>query len=81
MIVNNNESIASLNEPILTALCAHVTENPENIKTKVLNNGNSNTGIVYIPTGGNIDPISVAGLNAAWKNAQKNPKKSMNQKQ
>jgi len=51
--VKNKESIASLNQPKLTALCAHVTEKPENISTKVLNKGNSNTGIVYIPSGGN----------------------------
>jgi len=63
---------------MLTARCAHVTENPENIRTNVLNSGNSQTGIVCTPTGGNIDPVSLVGHKAAWKNAQKNPKNNIN---
>ena len=77
-MVINKESIVSLYEPKIIALWAQVTEKPERINTNVLNNGNSNTGITKIPSGGNIEPISIAGHNAAWKNAQKNPKNNIN---
>lgn len=48
-----------------------------NNKTKVLNNGNWKVGIVKIPSGGKIEPISIAGHKDAWKKAQKKPKKSI----
>ena len=40
-------------------------KNPENIRTKVLNNGNSKTGITNNPTGGKVAPISIDGQSAA----------------
>jgi len=55
--VNANASIASLNQPIQTERCAHVTEKPETINTNVLYNGNSLAGITNSPSGGNTDPI------------------------
>jgi len=79
-IVKSKESIASLNQPKQTARWAHVTEKPEKIKTKVLNKGNSIEGIVWIPTGGNSEPISIEGHKAAWKKAQKKPKNNINQR-
>jgi hypothetical protein len=58
-------------------LWAHVTLNPDIINTKVLNKGKSNTGITCKPTGGHIDPISIEGHKAEWKNAQKKPKNNI----
>lgn len=46
-------------------------------KNKSVNKGNSNTGIVYIPSGGNTEPTSTEGHNAEWKNAQKKPKNNI----
>jgi len=46
-------------------LCAQVTLKPDIINTNVLNKGKSNTGITCKPTGGQIDPISTDGHNAA----------------
>jgi len=66
-----------LKEPKLTALCTQVTLNPEIIKTKVLNKGNSKTGITSKPVGGQIVPTSIEGHKAAWKNARKNPKNNI----
>jgi hypothetical protein len=46
------------------ALCTHVTLKPEIIKIKVLNKGNSKTGITCKPTGGHNVPTSIDGHNA-----------------
>lgn len=69
--------MASLKEPKLKPLCTQVTLNPDIIKTNVLNNGKSNTGITLIPTGGHIEPSSTEGHKAEWKNAQKKPKNNI----
>jgi len=58
-------------------LWAQVTLKPDIINTNVLNNGKSNTGITCNPTGGHIEPISIEGHKAEWKNAQKKPKNSI----
>jgi len=76
-IVSINPSIESLKDPKLIALCTQVTLKPDIIKTKVLNNGNSKTGITLRPTGGHIVPTSIDGHNAEWKNAQKKPKNNI----
>jgi hypothetical protein len=44
--------MASLNLPKLIALCVQVTDIPDKINTAVLNAGNSNVSIGYIPAGG-----------------------------
>ena len=59
-----NPSIESLKEPRLIALCTQVTLKPEIIKTNILNNGNSKTGITLRPAGGHIVPTSIDGLKA-----------------
>jgi hypothetical protein len=59
-----NPSIEFLKEPRLTALCTQVTLKPDIIKIKVLNNGNSKTGITFNPTGGQSVPTSIEGLKA-----------------
>jgi hypothetical protein len=60
-MVSKKESIACLKEPILTALCAQVTEKPETINTSVLKRGKSNVAIEFMPSGGKTEPVSIAG--------------------
>jgi hypothetical protein len=43
----------------------------------VFNNGTSNAFKGVIPTGGHVEPISIAGPNELWKKAQKNEKKNI----
>jgi hypothetical protein len=59
------------------AWCAYVTVAPEQSKIKVFNKGTSIGSKTSIPFGGQIEPISITGANAAAKNAQKKAKKNI----
>jgi hypothetical protein len=59
---------------------AETKANPEVSKITVLNKGNtygSKVSSTAIPTGGQTLPILIEGERLAWKNAQKNGKKSI----
>jgi hypothetical protein len=59
------------------AWCAYVTVTPEHNSNNVFNNGTSIGLKTSIPFGGQIEPISITGANAAAKNAQKKAKKNI----
>jgi hypothetical protein len=59
------------------AWCAYVTVAPEQSNNNVFNNGTSIGLNGSIPFGGQIEPISITGANAAAKKAQKNAKKNI----
>jgi len=61
--------------PLIKAWCDQVTVAPEDNKIAVFNNGTSKGLKAWIPTGGQIAPISMAGPSELWKNAQKKLKK------
>jgi hypothetical protein len=63
--------------PAVIAWCAYVTVAPEHNRIKVFNNGISIGSNTLIPFGGQIEPISITGANAAAKNAQKKAKKNI----
>ena len=81
IIVNTNPKTASAFCPAVIAWWAKVTVAPEHNKSNVFNNGISIGLNGSIPLGGQIDPISITGAKAAAKNAQKNAKKTLSQKQ
>jgi len=58
--------------PSINEWCAYVTVTPEDNNIIVFNNGNSKGFIAWIPKGGHCEPISISGLIALWKKAQKN---------
>ena len=76
-MVKNNEKVTKSFLPLTKALCAKVTETPEDSKITVFRKGNSQISNTAIPKGGQIQPIVTAGFNAIWKYAQKNPKKNI----
>jgi len=62
--------------PAVIAWCAYVTVAPEQSKINVFNKGTSIGLKTSIPFGGQIEPISITGANAAAKKAQKKAKKT-----
>ena len=76
-IVATNPYIASFLKPVVIAWWAQVIVAPDVNKIIVFNNGTSHGLKVWIPCGGQIDPISTEGAKLEWKKAQKKAKKNI----
>jgi hypothetical protein len=63
--------------PALIAWWEYLTVAPEHSNNNVLSNGTSIGSNGSIPFGGQIEPISITGANAAAKKAQKKAKKNI----
>ena len=72
--------IASFRYPATIEWWAHVTEHPERSKINVFKRGTSHGLKAWIPWGGQVFPIWIAGTIDEWKKAQKKAKKRTSKK-
>jgi len=76
-IVNTNALTQFRNDPIIIALWVQVIVRPEIINNNVLNTGIPVGWALIIPTDNQCIPNTIDGHRDEWKNAQKNPRKSI----
>ena len=69
--------MASFRYPATIEWCAHVTEHPERRRISVFRRGTSHGLKAWIPWGGHVLPIWIAGTIDEWKKAQKKAKKNI----
>ena len=74
-IVIKRPTILNFLSPLTIAWWANVIEAPESNRITVFKRGTSKGLKTKIPTGGQIDPISITGDKLDAKNAQKKAKK------
>ena len=75
--VKINATFAGSFLPAKISWCAHVTVAPGNSDVNVFGKGTPHGLNVLILTGGQVEPISIAGDRLAWRNARKNAEENV----